>query len=191
MVDWNLQLTRSLSAPTRADLYRTGETRFRSALARITMPAEHVAVAQRLLENGAWLAGHHDALDEAERFDHLAERLLKLAGNAGEKGHYRRMDRLLDQYCRVLESGVNPNIERAEDSGALDFQSQRRLERLVLDDPNRVRELDALLQRAPKASRYRIRRAMGLAGTRGKKSHSAGRPNQRKRSSSPTNQLDI
>ena len=182
LVDWNLQLTQSQSAPIRAELYHQGEARFQSALARITMPAEHVAVAQRLLENGAWLVDHHDALDEAERFDHLAERLLKLASHASQQGHYRRMDRLLDQYCRVLESGVNPNIELAEDRGALDFLSQRRLERLVLDDPSRVRQLDLLLQRVPKASRNRIRRAMGLAGNRGKKPHPKRSPSAPDRS---------
>jgi len=63
----------------------------------------------------------------------------------------------------VTELGFTASLERAKTSGALDFAHQRRLEKLILSDEDRMTALLALLEVAPDASRKEIKRALGLA----------------------------
>ena len=60
-------------------------------------------------------------------------------------------------------------MELLETTGALDFNRQRHLERLVLRDADRMRTLVALLERAPDSSRKEIKRALGVVKNRPKK----------------------
>src|SRR5205085_4492522 len=75
----------------------------------------------------------------------------------------RRTDRLSRQYRRVLERGIDPNVRRVLASPALNFEHQRRIERVLLGDAGRLDALAALLERAPDASRKDIRRALELS----------------------------
>jgi hypothetical protein len=167
LVDWNLQLAEAESPDDRRRLYAEAE-RLQAAIAAAKLAPEQAALAESFLDNGTWLVSHQDPVFAADRFDGLAERLLDLARTAGEKGNHKRMKRLLQQYNRVLEAGVNPNIESAETSGTLDFEHQKRLEKLTIEDSARLRELTSLLERSPDASRGEIRRALGLQGKRAK-----------------------
>jgi hypothetical protein len=170
LVDWNLRLTQADSAAARDQLYAEHAAPLRSRIAGTRLSDQQAALAQAFLENGAWMARHRDPVTEATLFDGVAQRLLDLSQNAGEKGSFRHMDRWIEQYNRVIESGVNPNVELAERSGALDFEHQRKLERLVLSDAEHLQKLAALLAIAPNASRKEIHRAMKLLGKRTKTS---------------------
>jgi hypothetical protein len=167
LVDWNLQLAEAASPDERERLYSEAEP-LQAAIAAAKLPPEHAALAESFLDNGTWLVSHQDPVFAADRFDGLAGRLLDLARAAGEKGNHKRMKRLLEQYNRVLETGVNPNIESAEASGTLDFEHQKRLEKLTIEDSRRLRQLTSLLDRAPDASRAEIRRALGQEVKRAK-----------------------
>ena len=167
LLDWNLQLADAASPDDRQRLYAEVE-RLRSAMAATTLSPEQATLAESYLENGAWLVSHQDPVFAADRFDGLAERLLKLAHAAGEKGNHKRMKRFLQQHNRVLEAGVNPNIAAAEASRTLDFEHQKRLEKLTIEDARRLRQLTSLFDRAPDASRAEIRRALGLHANRAK-----------------------
>jgi hypothetical protein len=167
LLDWNLQLAEAQSPDERQRLFAEAE-QLRTAITAARLAPEHSALAESFLDNGTWLVSHQDPVFAADRFDGLAERLLDLARTADEKGNHKRMKRLLQQYNRVLEAGVNPNIESADASGTLDFEHQKRLEKLTIADSRRLRQLTALLDRAPDASRAEIRRALGLEVKRAK-----------------------
>lgn len=162
LVDWNLRLTQAQSEAERSRLYHEQAERLRSALDGANLAADQAALAEDFWRNGAWLVAHCDAVAEADRFDSLADRLLQLARAAGTGGNHRRMNRLLRQYNRVLEAGVDLNVERAEALGTLDFEHQRKLERLALRDADRVQQLASLLEATPDASRKEIQRALRL-----------------------------
>lgn len=181
LVDWNLQIAKSESPHERQRLYAEAE-QLRTAIAAAKLPFEQAALAESFLDNGRWLVSHQDPVFAADRFDGLAEGLLDMAREAGEKRNHKRMKRLLQQYNRVLAAGVNPNIDSAEAAGTLDVEHQKRLEKLTIADSRRLRQLTSLLDHTPDASRGEIRRAMGLHGKRaknkksgkGKKSPQAG-----------------
>jgi hypothetical protein len=166
LVDWNLRLTEAESATDREHLYAEQATRLQSAIDATRQPDDHAALDRAFMENGAWLSAHRDPAAEATRFDGLAARLLELARDAGQRRAYRQMNRLLQQYNRLMEAGINPNIKRAELAGVLDFEHQRNLERLALSDQRHIQELTSLLAEVPNASRDEIERALKLRANR-------------------------
>jgi hypothetical protein len=162
LVDWNLRLTEAQSEDDRRQLFAEGATRLRSAVNETRQSDEQTELGNALLENGTWLGTHHDPVTEAARFDGLAERLLELACEARRRKAYRQMNRLLEQYNRLKELGINPNVDLAEASGALDFDHQKNLERILLSDKKRLAVLNSLLKETPHASRQEIERALKL-----------------------------
>jgi hypothetical protein len=176
LVDWNLRLTQTESSDDRNRLFQRERNQFDTLLAGPSLATGQLALFQAFVENGRWLAAHHDALTEADRFDSLADRLLQCATEAGTAGNLRRMSRLLTQYNRLLESGVGMNVARVEARGVLDIDHQRRLERFALGDPDRILQLAALLETAPGASRREIYRALGIHGKHAKKNSRAKTP---------------
>jgi hypothetical protein len=175
LVDWNIRITDASSEAQRSQLYAEQAGQLRRALDGANLPPEQAKLAADFFENGAWLVSHRDPIVEAGRFDGLADRLLQLARAAGAGSNPKRMHRLLAQYNRVLESGIEVNVDRAEASGTLDFEHQRKLERLALGDGERMQQLAALLNGAPDSSRKDIQRALGIHGTHAKK-YRAKRP---------------
>jgi hypothetical protein len=169
LVDWNLRLASAASESERSRLYTDEVGQFRLSLNGIRLPTEQAQLAVDFLKNGAWLVAEQDPLVEADRFDTLADRLLQLARAAGSSNNHRRMHRLLGQYNRLLETGIEVNVERAEAAGTLDFEHQRKLERLALGDAERMQQLASLLTIVPDASRKEIHRALGLHGKHAKK----------------------
>jgi hypothetical protein len=159
LVDWNLDLSR-LSGPERTQLVSRAET-FRGDLHRAELPPADRELAESLLDTGTWLAEHDDPLGTAEHFNALADRLLDRVRVVAANDP-KRADRLARQYRRVLEHGIDANLERVWASPALDFEHQRRLERVLLGDDARLETLAALLEQMPDASRKEIRKALDL-----------------------------
>lgn len=169
LLDWNLRLTRANSPDQRCRLYAQDAPRLESAVAKGHLPAEHSLLAATMLENGRWLADHRDPLGEADRFDDLADRLLRMAHAAEKKGKYQRMNRLLSQYGRAITSGIDLNLDRAEDLAARDARHQQKLQRLLSRYDERTQELSALGQSAPEPTRKEIQQALKLHHKRRKK----------------------
>ena len=162
LVDWNLHLTEAQSEAERSRLYDEQAQHFRAQLQNAHLPADQVVLAEEFLTNGAWLVNHQDPVVEANRFNLLADRLLQLAQKSQSSGNHRRMHRLLRQYNRLLESGTEFNVERAERLGVLDSQNKGPLDHLLVRDPERVQVLASLLVNAPDTSRKEIEHALGI-----------------------------
>lgn len=162
LLDWNLRLTQADSADERARVYAESGLRLESAVARSRLPAEHSRLAAAMLENGKWLAAHRDPLGEADRFDHLADRLLGMARAAEANGKYGRMNRLLNQYNRAMESGIDFNLVREERSAARDAHRQQKLQRLLTGWDGRMEQLTRIEPTAPEPTRKEIERALKI-----------------------------
>jgi len=160
LLDWNLRLTQAGSADERSRVYSESGRSLEEAVARFRLPSEHSLLAAEMLENGKWLASHRDPLGEAARFDDVAGRLLRMARAAEKKGKYQRMNRLLDQYNRAMESGIDLNLVRAETSAATDARRQQKLQRLLDTWDDRVAELARIDETAPEPTRKRVQRAL-------------------------------
>jgi hypothetical protein len=160
LLDWNLRLTRATSADERARLYAQTAPQLASAVADARLPAEQSALAGEMLETGRWLAEHRDPLAEAARLDDLADRLLRMARAAEKKGKYQRMNRLLAQYNRAMETGIDVNLQRAQSPTARDAAKQQKLDRMLSGWEGRAEELARIEPTAPDPTRKEIQRAL-------------------------------
>lgn len=162
LVDWNLDLARSGSADERSRIYVDQAARLEEAVKDASLPVDERELADSLLKNAPWLAANRDPLAEADRFNEVADSLVRRMTSATRGGDVRRAKRYAKLYQRIAASGIAAKLDTIEHSGALDFERQRRLERLVLRDTDRMRELLALLERAPDSTRREIKRALGI-----------------------------
>lgn len=169
LVDWNLRISQAHSQAERIRLYDQQANHLRAMIRKSKFSAEAVAVLNDYFDNGDWLVSHSDPVGEADRFSGLADRLLQLAAATDGARNSKRLNRLLRQYNRVLESGVEVKIAAAEASGAMDFEHQKKLEQLILADPQRIKNLAAILERSPHASRKEIEQAIRTYDKRKKK----------------------
>lgn len=173
LVDWNLELARAPSADERTRIYADQASALAREVRRASLSSEDEELATSLLADAPWLAHNADPLAEADRFNALADKLLKRLSRASRARDARRAEQSARLYGRVVELGISSKIDVIEQSGALDFERQRRLERLILSDSDRMLALVALLERAPDSSRKEIKRALKL--TRPKKERRAGK----------------
>jgi hypothetical protein len=161
LVDWNLAIAQAPSSAERKRLHAEQADRFRGALARAKLPPAERELAETLLENASWLADNDDPVAAAERFDAIADRLVTHMDGRVRAKDEKRLARLAETYRKVSQQlAVYPNITRAAESGALDFERKRKLERAILNDAGRAERLEELLERAPDASRKEIRKAL-------------------------------
>ncbi len=150
------------SVVERGQIYADHVTRFQDELKRAEVPAHDRDLVQTLLERAPELVRIPDPLAEADRFNELAEKLLARMSDATQGGDTRRINQSAALYRRVAELGIEPKLEVLEASRSLDFERLRRLERLILQDSDRLNTLVKLLERAPDSSRRQIKRALGI-----------------------------
>ena len=170
LVDWNLQISGAQSQSERARRYDEQADGLRATVARTNLPAGEAGVVNDCLDNGAWLVSHIDPIFEADRFLKLADRLLQLADATDGARNPRHLDCLLRQHNRLLEAGVEANIDLTETT-ALDPEHEEKLEQLIQGDAQRTQKLAGLSQRAPTASLKEIERAFHIYHKRQKRHH--------------------
>ncbi len=166
LVDWNLSLARASAPEERNRILADHASDLSRDVRNASLPTEDKDLAEALLANAPWLARNADPLAEADHFNELANKLFKRLSRASRGGDARRVAQSARLYSRVVELGIESKMDVIERSGALDFERQRRLERLILSDSDRMNALVALLERAPDSSRKEIRRALKITNQR-------------------------
>jgi hypothetical protein len=160
LVDWNLDLAHAATTDERARVYACREGALKRDVDRVPLPEPDRALANLLLENGTWLATHDDPIATADRFSTVADRLVERMQTASARKELRLANRYAKLQALVAERGVAGNLEKAEASGALNFDQRRHLEKIILRDESRLKALVELLERNPNLSRKEIRRAI-------------------------------
>jgi hypothetical protein len=162
LLDWNLDLSQAPSAADRARLYAERAPALEADLHKHGVPHGDREVAEKLLETAGWLAQHNDPVEEAERFNALADQFLERLHAATPHGDERLLARLARRYQRLAEQGLDRNLDRANAaaSGGTDAERKQRLERVLQRDARRAEAIDKLLEQMPDASRKEIRQAL-------------------------------
>jgi hypothetical protein len=161
LVDWNLEMTQARTPADRGRLLQA-EPELRAAFEKADLPEEDRELAGQLLENGCWLAAHNDPVAEAERFSVVADQMVRHLERHASRGEAERARRFAGLQQLVAERGVAANLERAEASGALNFEKRGRLEKIILGDDQRMEALAELLRKSPDATRKEIKKALDL-----------------------------
>jgi hypothetical protein len=181
LVDWNLSLARSPTPADRDRLYEDQAAGLKAEVLKARLQDGDRGLAESLLETAPWLARNDDPLAEADRFNDVADQLLARLSLASRGGDNERVERYARLFRRVRELGIETKLDVLESSGALNFDRRRKLERLVLRDSNRMRDLVALLERAPESSRKEIKRALGVVKKRNRVTDTSPDADRRKR----------
>jgi hypothetical protein len=160
LVDWNLDLSEARSLKERQRIFDGQVENLRAALRNGDLPPEDQQLAEVFLENGEWLAAHDDPVAEADRFNDVADQLLKRTHAAEERGNAHDLRRFARHLRKVEEKGIDAKLKRLQASGALDAKRQRKLERILRRDAERRQAAAALLERVPEASSQGTERAL-------------------------------
>jgi hypothetical protein len=166
LLDWNLELTAGRSPGDRARIYSARAAALARGLQSAALPLAERELGELLLANGAWLAEHDDPVAEADRFNDVAERLVKQI--AAAEVDDAAADRFGRRYGRLVEQGVAANLERAAASAESDIDRQKRIEAVARRSEQSVQALEELLGRVPPAARKGIERALAARKSRGR-----------------------
>lgn len=162
LIDWNLHLAQTPSLSERSQIYANRQGQLRLAVFRSRLPVEERALADLLLANGSWLVANDDPLDEAERFSNVADRLVKRIESAVRRNEHDAADQYALLQSRVVKRGVSIKLVRLEGPAAQNVELKRRLEKVLLGDFHRQKQLDELLERTPDLKRKAIRKEWAL-----------------------------
>jgi hypothetical protein len=170
LIDWNLNLAQAPDAVERGRIYSEKEANLKLASQNAKLTPEDRELVGMLLDNGSWLASNSDPVDTAERFSTVADKLVERLAVAAKGKDRGAVDRYAKLQGKVNERGVGVQLARAEELGVLNFDKERRIEKLVLRDSKRMNTLVDLLEVNPDLSRKDIRQALNLPTKGGKNS---------------------
>jgi hypothetical protein len=162
LIDWNLNLAQAATTAERGQIFAAQEAAFKNAVRKSNLGADDRELAGLLLENGSWLAANTDPLTEAELFSTVADKLVDQLQSPAVRKDAAAVDRLVRMQTKVARRGVSANLAKLEDSGALNFENERRLEKVILRDSKRMKVVVDLMERNPDLTRKDIRQALDI-----------------------------
>jgi hypothetical protein len=189
LIDWNLELAQAPSRNERGQRYAARQADLRAAVRQTPLSDADRGLADLLLENGSWLAENDDPAGAAERFSAVADRLVERLESAGDRKDHKLALRYARLQALVASHGVAANLDKMKASGALDFEHRGRLEKLILQDSERMQALVELLERHPDLSRKEIREALKIPPKAAKNSAKNSAVKSKKDPGKPRKQL--
>jgi hypothetical protein len=162
LVDWNLSLAQAPDQTERARIFADKETQLKQASQNAKLTPEERELVGLLLETGSKLATDADPVDSAEQLSNVADKLVERLTVAAKGKDRTAVDRYAQLQAKVSERGVSTQLVRAEETGVLNFEKERRIEKLVLRDSKRMNTLVDLLEVNPDLSRKDIRQAFNI-----------------------------
>jgi hypothetical protein len=155
LCEWNLELAEAHTPGERNRIYDEQAANLKATLAKAELTLEDREIAETLLANGAFLINNDDPIAEADRFNDIADKLVARIDAAAAAHDEDRIAQLADIYQRVTEVGVDANLERAFQAGAIDNDQKQKMSRTF-----RSHRLAEIMKHNPEAHRKAMRRGM-------------------------------
>ncbi len=156
LVDWNMEMSEAGSAAERQQIFARKADSFKADLARAPLAGEDRRFAETLFENGAWLAANEEPLEEAERFDAVADQLLSRVETAANHQDGVAVKKFARQYDRVASQGIDAKLVRVEQPA--DSAKQAKLEKIEARDAKRLQELERLHDKAAEPTKKELKK---------------------------------
>jgi hypothetical protein len=163
LVDWNIDLSEAAPAE-RERIYHERRGALQKSLGTAKLDADDRKLAERLLDNGGWLAGHEDPVEELDRFTGVADTLLERLEAAGTDP--AKADRLARQFRKVNERAIGRNVEKVRAAKITDPQKKKLVNRLLKKDAERAEQLMDLIEKSPDLTKKELRQALDLTAKR-------------------------
>jgi hypothetical protein len=163
LIDWDLALADAEAPQERAALYASQAATLQTAVQQASLNDEDRQFATTLLENGAWLSGHHDPVERTEKFCDLADLLMGRMDKAAAANDASAVQRLGKHYGRV-QNGIGANLARLDANAFIapvnGAKRAERLERIAKRQEEAERRLAVLAERSPKAAQKALTRML-------------------------------
>jgi len=124
LLDWNLDLTKTPAGPEH-DRLANHAGAFQAEIHKARLAPEDRELAQTLLENGAWLAQHHNPIEQLEGLNGVADRLMDQMAKVQDP---RKAAELAAQYLRVSDEGIKATVVGLRANGQLTDEDRRKLD---------------------------------------------------------------
>jgi hypothetical protein len=161
LVDWNLELTEAPSAQDRQRIFAERDAALRAELKRASLPAEEQAFAESLLDTASQMSQKDAPLEDAEHFDKIADQLFARIESPPAPSKQSERARLARCYERVLERGVDANLERARiGKKKMGPWQKGKMDWILKRDRDRGEKLETMLERDPEAAGPEVRKAL-------------------------------
>jgi hypothetical protein len=147
LIAWNLALT-SAEPGARQRLLAEREAGFLDNLQKAKLPKGERELAEKLLENGRWMAANNDPLEEATRLSDIADKLVGRIDMVAKRGDVQETERSVTSYWKVRDEGVHNCIERASQKGWEPEKKQKGFEEIQRHDQWQREQFEKMMERA-------------------------------------------
>lgn len=161
LVDLNVRLAGTSSPQERTQILSSSGDLLKQATDDSKPQTGETDLARKLVDDGRWLAHNEDPLAEVDRFEDMADLLLKQMQAASARGDNKALRRLTRNYGLVRAAGVSDKLRRVNGRSTT-RPAGNRLDRLIHRDAELQRKLEHLLEQSPDASQQEIRHALGI-----------------------------
>ena len=175
LIDWNMDLSEAASPEERQEIFARRADALKADLSRSRLSGDDRTFAEQLLDNGAWLAANEEPLEEADRFDAVADQLLARVESAAQRSDSAATEKLARQYNRVATQGIDAKLDRVKAPG--DGVKQAKLDKILARDAKRLQQLEKLHEAAKDPTKKELKKL--IDHSQQKKKH---KPKQGKKS---------
>jgi hypothetical protein len=158
LVDWNLELADADALADSDQLYAARAASFARQAREGKLSPEDQELAGALLENGSRLRKSDGPLAKAENLTDMADVLVRHMNAAAVRGDMKKLQRLVRCYDRLMEHGVDANLDKAEAAPAPTPEHAHRLSRVRGHRTTLRDQLDTLMDQLPDASVKELKR---------------------------------
>ena len=161
LVAWNVELGQAESSEE-CERILAQTASLEQAMNQVRLTANEKNLAAALLENGKWLSYNTDPLARAERFQQLADLLVKRLESATAAHEPKTIARLSRYYGVVQSRGFDPQMARVESMDSDKPERSRRWRRLKGVNAAMQAQVRELAKQLPDVTRRQILRDLEL-----------------------------
>jgi hypothetical protein len=168
LVDWNLELTEAPTPVERERIFSEKHEKLKVHIKQAKLSDADRELAENLLANGGWLVKNDDPVEELNRFNRVADRVLEKMQLAADKADAIQSERLARQYAKIAERGIDGNLERIKVAKVVDPERKLKIKQMMKEDRDRDVKLLILIEKGSASSQKEVRKALELSDRRHK-----------------------
>jgi len=166
LIEWNLQMSEASTAADRKRIYRDRHELLKRSLKQARLNQQEHDLGESLLDNGAWMADNEDPVEELQRFNQVADRLLEHVHFASTDAP--SSDRFARNFRMVSERGIERGFDRIKPEKIVDPEHKVKFIKLIKADAERIAKIINMVDLTPDITTRELKRALELSNKRHK-----------------------
>ncbi len=168
LVDWNLELAEAPTPGERERIFTENHEKLKVRVNQAKLSNADRDLADHLLDTGTWLVKNDDPVEELNRFNNMADRMLEKMQHAANRADAIQSERMARQYAKIAERGIDRNLERIKVAKALDPERKLKIKQMLKHDEQRAAKLILLAEKGGVGTQKELKKALELSYKRHK-----------------------